>query len=438
VVECLIASRRFGAPTAIMTNPVIPADHPQRAAIMDEVHARPVEIVPEACRVRRLVLVMPGEAGAMQRAFERFAAFRQTAGVAVPQSGTRQYSFETAQRAVTWEFHNEFVTITWRAVSDDQENWPDDIGLDAIGDGTLIGAMRVDVIADATVPERLMPGFNLASLCVSDVENGKAQMATDFVPDAARFTRFEFAAGALTMLRRSILLRRLLEVETYRSMALLGLPLARAASAELREMETELSTVIGDLSDATTPQGAQTVLDALHRLSVRSGQLSERLGYRFAAGRAYGEVLRTRLTGLRESGTNLGSTLTHYIGNRVDPGLATCAAIEQRLQVLSDKIERAIGLLNVRISVDMQVQNAALLDNIARTARSQFLLQRTVEGLSTIAISYYLLGIVSYLLGGPLTELHWDKTWALTIAAPLVVLVVWLMARSVRRAHDIK
>ena len=142
-----------------------------------------------------------------------------------------------------------------------------------------------------------------------------------------------------------------------------------------------------------------------------------------------------RLAGLRESSTTRGSTLTHYVGNRVDPGLATCTAMEKRLAVLSYKIERAIGLLNVRIGVDMQVQNAALLDTIAQTGRSQFLLQRTVEGLSTIAISYYLLGILSYALAGPLEELHWEKTMTLSIAAPFVVLAVWLMARAVRRAH---
>ncbi|NGP18644.1 DUF3422 family protein [Devosia aurantiaca] len=93
----------------------IPPDHPNRQAIMDEVHARPVEIVPEACRVRRLVLVMPGEPGAMHRAFGRFAAFRSADGIALPQSGSRQYSFSTRNHEVTWEFHTEFVTITWRA-----------------------------------------------------------------------------------------------------------------------------------------------------------------------------------------------------------------------------------------------------------------------------------------------------------------------------------
>lgn len=414
----------------------IPPDHPDRSAIMDEVHARPVEIIPETCRVRRLVIVVPAEAGSMQRAFERFAQFRAESGGEALLSGSRQYSFETPERAVTWEFHTEFITITWRAQSDDSENWPADIGLGAIGDGQLIGAARIDVIADSHIPDYMLAGFNMASLCLADVDSGKAQVATDFVPDAARFTRLEFAAGALTTLRRSIILRRLLEVETYRCMALLGLPLARAASSDVRAMETTLAQVIDRLSDTGNPSGAKANLEALHQLSVRSGQLSERLNYRFAAGRAYGDVLHARLAGLRESGTNRGSTLTHYIGNRVDPGLATCEAIEKRLRVLASKIERAIGLLNVRIGVDMQVQNAALLDNIAKTARSQFLLQRTVEGLSTIAISYYLLGIISYLMAGPLSQLHWDKTMALSIAAPFVVLIVWFMVRQVRKSHE--
>ena len=410
-------------------------DHPYRTAIMDEVHARPVDIVPETCRLRRLVFVMPAEAGAMMRVFRSYLAFCASTGVEAPGQADRQHSFNTAERHVTWEFHTEFVTITWRSALADWNNLPDDIGLGAIGEGLLIGAMRIDVIEGASVPDRLLPGFNLPSLCLSDIDSSHGQVATDFVPDADRFTRFELAAGNLTDLRRSIIVRRLLEVETYRTMALLGLPLARSMSPELRTIELELTALVEGLSDATTPTAVQAALSALHALSVRSGKLSERLGYRFAAGQAYGDILRMRLAGLRETGTAHGSTLGHYIGNRVDPGLATCAAMEKRLAVLSDKIERAIGLLNVRIGVDMQLQNAAVLDSIAQTARSQFLLQRTVEGLSTIAISYYLLGILSYVLAGPLEELHWEKTMTLSVAAPFVVIAVWLMGRAVRRAH---
>lgn len=399
---------------------------------MDEVHARPVDIIKATCRVRRLVFVMPGRAGAVTDALGRFAAFCSTAGHAVPTPDSRQHGFVAGNQQVTWEFHTEFVTVTWRGNLGDKETSPPGLGLEAIGDGLLVGAMRIDVIDDPVIPDRLVPGFNLPSLCLAEIEGGRGQVATDFVPDAARFTRFELAAGGLGPLRRSIIARRLLEVETYRTMALLGLPLARSAGPPLREIEIELTRLMDGLSEARTSADFQHTLANLQELSVRSGRLSERLDYRFAAGKAYGDILRVRLAGLRETSTTRGSTLTHYLGNRVDPGLATCAA----MATLSAKIERAIGLLNVRIGVDSQLQNAAFLDSIARTARSQFLLQRTVEGLSTIAISYYLLGIVSYVFAGPLEELHWNKTMALSLSAPLIVLAVWLMARQVRKSHE--
>ncbi|HTM76735.1 MAG TPA: DUF3422 domain-containing protein, partial [Devosia sp.] len=406
-----------------------------RQAIIDEVHARPVELVPELARVRRLVFAIAADAGAMAAVHARFIAALPGLHGTAAAIETRQYSFSHAGRSASWEFHTEFVTVTWWADSDDTENWPSDIGLELLGGEYLIGATRIDVIGGSAVPRRLLPGFQLSSLCLVDVEDGKAQLVTDFVPDADRFTRFEFAAGGLTALRRSIIVRRLLEVETYRTMALLGLPLAREISPELRETEIELTAVVQTLSAATNTEKVQEALLALHGLSVRSGQLSERSSYRFAACQAYGSILWHRLAGLHERVTPQGSSLTNYVGNRVEPALATCAAIEKRIAVLSDKIERAIGLLNVRIGLDMQIQNKAVLQTIAQTAKSQFRLQRTVEGLSVIAISYYALGILSYALAGPLEELHFNKTLALSVAAPVVVICVWLMARAVRKAH---
>ena len=410
--------------------------HPDRQAIMAELHARPVDIIEDVTRVRRAVFVLPQDKMAMEALIGRFRAFCAKVALPDPSSDERQFTFTVGARVVTWEFHNEFVTITWRAPPDDWENWPADIGLDILGESALlIAGSRIDVIAAATVPDRLLPQFNLSSLCVTTVEDGIAQVVSDFVADEDGFTRFEFAAGGLTPLRRSVLVRRLLEVDTYRSMALLGLPLARRVGPDLAATETALSQLIERLPNATDTARIQEALDALHQLSVRSSQLSEQLGYRFAAARAYGDILRARLDSLREGPTRYGSSIGRYLRNRVDPALNTCAAMEKRLGTLTEKIERSIELLNVRIGLDLQIQNQTVLETIAQTGQSQFRLQRTVEGLSVIAISYYALGILGYLLGGPVEMLALDKAVTLSLAAPLAVVVVWFFVRAIRRGH---
>lgn len=412
----------------------MPVDHPDRQAITEELHARPVDIIDGPARVRRLVFVVEAQRG-IETLIGRYNAFCAAHDIEPMPRGVRQTSFAAGPRAVTWEFHAEFVTITWRAPLDDGENRPPDIGLEAVDDALLIAATRIDVIAEREIPARFIPQFNVSSLCVSLVEDGAAQIATDYFSDAQGYTRLEFAAGGLTPLRRSIIVRRLLEIDTYRSMAMLALPLARRTAPELAEAERDLTALIETLADATTSEAIQAALDALHRLSIRSGQLSERLGYRFAAAKAYGKILEARLSGLREGPTALGSTIGRYLGNRVDPALATCLAIEKRLETLTGKIERAIELLNVRIGLDLQIQNKSVLETIARTAQSQFRLQATVEGLSVIAISYYALGILSYVLAGPLEFAHFDKALAVSLAAPVTVLLVWWSIRRLRRIH---
>jgi uncharacterized membrane-anchored protein len=410
--------------------------HPDRHAIMAELHARPVDIIEDVTRVRRAVFVLPQEKAAMAALVGRFRAFCAEVALPDPSGDERQFTFTVGPRVVTWEFHNEFVTVTWRAAPDDWDNWPMGIGLEILGESALlIAGTRIDVIAADTVPDRLLPQFNLSSLCVTTVEDGIAQVVSDFTVDEDGFTRFEFAAGALTPLRRSVLVRRLLEIDTYRSMALLALPLARRVSPDLAAAETDLSQLIERLPDATDTARIQEALDTLHQLSVRSSQLSEQLGYRFAAARAYGDILRARLESLREGPTRYGSSIGRYLRNRVDPALNTCAAMEKRLGTLTEKIERSIELLNVRIGLDLQIQNKTVLETIAQTGQSQFRLQRTVEGLSVIAISYYALGILGYLLGGPVEMLEIDKAVALSIAAPFAVLVVYFFVRMIRRGH---
>jgi uncharacterized membrane-anchored protein len=410
-------------------------DHPARAAVLGEVHARPVEFVACPARIRRVALLLPRAPEAVTAAHRRFAAWCTSAGLPAPAAHSRQHTLDIDARHVTWELHTEFVTLTWASTLDDKANWPQGIGLESFDSATLVACMRIDLIDSAEVPERILAGFNPASLCASVIEGGLAQVATDFISDADSFTRFELAAGAVPPLRRAILVRRLLEIETYRTLALLGLPLAREVSPDLSTEEADLAAAIESLTNASNLGEARSSLATLHDLSVRSGQLVERTSYRFAASHAYGDILRRRLKSLGEEALPSASTLERYLGNRIDPALATCLAVEKRQIALSEKLERATELLNTRISLEIQTQNKSVLDTIAATSESQFRLQATVEGLSTIAISYYLLGILGYVFEGLGAFAHVSKPVAIATAAPFILLFVWLAIRAIRRRH---
>ncbi len=408
-------------------------DHPFRKNVQDEVHARPVQFVDAPALVRRVALLLPQGPDAVGEAHGRFAGWCRAARVAEPAASARQHVFVVAGRAVTWELHTEFVTLTWISPPGDTSAWPDGIGLEAFETEALVAAIRIDLLAGAELPADVHSGFRPASLCASRIEGGDAEVATDFIADADGFTRFELAGGKLAPLQRAMVVRRLLEIETYRCFALLALPLARRVSPKLNAAEARLGTLVASLGSATSTEAAQSALMSLHALAVTGGELVETTSYRFAASRAYGEVLNARLDNLGEQPLQSASTLERYLRNRVDPALATCLAVEKREAALSEKIERATELLNTRISLDIQAQNRAVLATIAETARSQYQLQKTVEGLSTIAISYYLLAILSYVLSGVAQLAHLDKTLVIAAAAPFVLAAVFVLIRSIRK-----
>ena len=109
------------------------------------------------------------------------------------------------------------------------------------------------------------------------------------------FTRLIIRSNNASALEAGRIAQRALEVETYRTMALLGLPEARRASPELRAMEREVSGITHALSRM---QDARTNEDLLKRLSdlLAAGEaLSTRTAFRFGASRAYHALVKNRL-----------------------------------------------------------------------------------------------------------------------------------------------
>jgi uncharacterized membrane-anchored protein len=408
-------------------------EHAYRRLIDAETHARPVPPMTAPLRIRRLAF-MSADGGADLRALH--AQMAGLAGVvAEGPTWARQLEFERDGHHVTWELHSEFATFTWTAAADDWVAHPAGIGLEYHDNLQLVFATRIDLMPTEAIGSPALEGFNPLSLCYSTIFDDTAEVATDFHLDRDGFTRFEVAARQMSPLRQGVLVRRLLEIETYRTMALIGLPLAREMGAEVGGYERRLAQIMQTIGRGETLADHQQTLAALHRLSSEVGQTVEETSFRFAATQAYGEVLAERLHRLREQAIGEFTTIERFLNNRAQPALATCRAMEKRLLALTEKVQRSIELLDARISLSIQSQNQSVLDTISRTSASQFRLQQTVEGLSIIAISYYALGILGYVFEGLHDVLPYPKGTMLGLSAPLVVLLVFLAIHRIRKAH---
>jgi uncharacterized membrane-anchored protein len=306
---------------------------------------------------------------------------------------------------------------------------------EVVEDEKALVSTRIDVLAGSHLSEGALSGFDLLSFCYSRIEGDRSELATDFVTDKDGFTRFEFTSDALDEVGRGIIIRRILEIETYRVLALIGIATTRQASGEVDRLESELSAVVARMALSKTEETSEATLERLHSLQLEVSHVVERTRYRFAASKAYVRILWRRLESLDESRIGDHRTLSRYLRHRLEPAISTSDAVEKRQNELLAQLSRSTELLNTRIGLEIQRQNQTILSQISDTSESQYRLQRTVEGLSTIAISYYALGILGYMLHVFDKEFEFEKSLGVAVVAPVIVLLVWVAIRRIRRHH---
>jgi uncharacterized membrane-anchored protein len=409
-------------------------EHPHRRLIHAETHARPVPAVQAPAVIRRVAFMSADRGRDLTGLQRRIADLANAAPEHA--AAARQIEFERDGRSVVWEMHNEFTTLTWKSAPEDPVVWPEGIGLEWHKGLAFVSATRIEVLDEEAIPAGRLAQLAPSSLCHSAIYGGQAEVATDFTPDAEAFVNFTVAAARCGDQRRGVIARRLFEIETYRCFTLLGLPVARGLGGLVQEFEQRLSRIMGEIGEQAAGSHREA-FDALHQLSVEAGRAVEETSFRFAATQAYGQILNDRLPRLGESAIGESTTLARFLDNRMQPALSTCRAMEKRLTELTQKVQRSIELLDTRITVSIQTQNQEVLDTILSTAQSQFRLQQTVEGLSIIAISYYLLGLIGYILEGVHSRVDIDKPLALAIIAPFVLAIVYFGISRLRRVHGL-
>jgi uncharacterized membrane-anchored protein len=178
------------------------------------------------------------------------------------------------------------------------------------------------------------------------------------------------------------------------------------------------------------PQTLQSLLET----SARLEQLVAHTSFRFGATGAYETIVNQRIEVLREARFVGRQTFGEFMLRRYDPAMRTVKSTETRLHRLSERAIRAGDLLRTRVEVERSAQNQSLLQSMDRRSDLQLRLQRTVEGLSVVAISYYAVGLALYVLA-PLEKLQGvSKPWLTAGVTPVVVLAVWFALRRIQRA----
>ena len=101
-------------------------------------------------------------------------------------------------------------------------------------------------------------------------------------------------------------------------------------------------------------------------------------------------------------------------------------------------LERATSLLSTRIELRLAHQNVALLQSLERSSSLQLHLQRLVEGLSIVALSYYSLGLLEMVLKG-LWRHHIlaiaPGTLLAVAVVPMLIVFAMLLRWHTRRLH---
>lgn len=418
-------------------------DHPLRYKLANELHARPFPTMEAPCSAAYIAIKQPNDAVSRDRQqdLDHMIALLDRYGAAHPQPGATHYYGQIGKHWLKWEQHTEFVTYTvfsqsapGRAFDPVQfEVFPTEWLAEA--PGQRVTSVLVDIrerpSSDAEIAASLDEWFVSESLAAASVLDNGAIVAGDFRIDQNGHQRFAVFSSQNTSARRvGRIVQRLCEVETYKSMSMLGFARVRELQPKLNALDTQLTSLMGAMSEENA--SAETTLNDLLSISAELETLSARSSFRFGATGAYEALVNQRIEALREERFQGRQHFAEFMMRRYAPAMRTVTSAERRLEQMSSRSIRASNLLRTRVDVERSAQNQALLESMDRRSDLQLRLQRTVEGLSVVAISYYAVSLVGYMLY-PIAETTGISKGTLSALVTLpVVVFVWWAIRQLR------
>ena len=421
----------------------LPEDHPLRRELHNEVHARPPVPLQIPSRVSYLALLSARDNTAAER--DHVAALCSQYDRPGPDAKATHFLTDLGPFWLKWERHTEFTR--YKAIANGSDGEPfSETAFDLVPPAWMEG-LKGETLVSANIAVRPFQKdldygdisrryFSGNTVLGSTVGESAAFALTDFRIHDDGSSRLLIFDNHLTQRQAGRMVQRLVEIETYRMMALLALPVARKLYPFLAESESELAKITGLMQGG--PRDDPALLNKLTQLQASIESCYADNHYRFSAASAYYALVQRRIEELREERLQGLQTFSEFMQRRLAPAMSTCLTVSNNIETLSERVARSTNLLSTRVGMVREQQNQNLLEAMARRAKLQLRLQQTVEGLSVAAISYYVVGLVGYAAKAlESAGFNINPTLAMGIAVPIVVSLAALGIRNMRkRLHE--
>lgn len=412
--------------------------------LFEELHSRPFPVLSAPVSVSQIAVLNQGRD--VDQEWKHLSDLCHRYSVNPPERGTNCFYQDFGEFSFRWERHTEFSTYTLitsplssepfgkPAIQLLPRNWVEVLWRNPVS------AVHVEILNQPehpVMPDNLRTVFEGQRLIGSNIQGASAQYWTAFRLHTDGYGRVLVYNRELNECQLGRLLRSILELETYRNMALMALPLAREIIPQVREMEEALAETVERIPVIKGLDDEKAALRELSQIAARTGRIISNSTYRFAATKAYYELVVNRLGELQETELEGLQTLSDFLDRRLEPAHKTCEAVGARMMDLSHRIDRASDLLRTRVDLAIQTQNQQLLKSMNHRSKLSLLIQRSVEGLSVVVITYYVLSLIRLLLGaGKRLPVQFNPDIVTAAMMPVVFGLVWWGLRSLKKRID--
>ena len=402
--------------------------HPMRAALYDELHNRPSPVIEGGCQVTHFTVMLDDKP---QNISAHVIDLCRRYSVPSPAEDATCLYQDFGGFELRWERHTEFANFTFicpeaKPFSDDALAFIPKDWLDSMP-GKIMVAVNLVVAKETPDKPTLRRWFEGQRLSGSLVMGEQAQVWTSFKLHSDGFGRIVVDNKGLTPYQTGRLIQRLYELETYRLMSLLSLPIARKLVRDLDPIVDAHTALNKNISEIDKSRDERQLLQALSHLAAEVERHRSDTNFRFSASVAYYDLVQDRLNQLRETTVDGLQSLREFLERCLTPGIKTCISARDRLEDLSQRIHQTTSLLRTRVDLSIQEQNQRVLSSMNRRGQLQLRLQQTVEGLSVVVIGYYLLGLLGVAFDGlKAYGLPLNSSLAKAYALPVVLVLVFI------------